>query len=256
MSVFEHYARYYDLLYRDKDYAGEAAFVHRQLTAHGAPVAGLLELGCGTGRHAVEFARLNWTVEGVDLSLGMIGQAQTRSLQLSPEIAKRVRFEAGDARTLRKGKDYGVVVSLFHVMSYHTGNADVAAAMATAANHLPAGGLFLFDFWYGPAVLSDPPVVRVKRLQDERIDVTRIAEPELLSDLNQVIVHYHIVLRDKVTGGYQEIRENHAMRYFFLPELDQWLSGAGMALLKSGAWCSQERLGTNTWYGYVLAKKV
>ena len=68
MSVFNHYARYYDLLYRDKDYAGEARFVHDQFAQHGLAAGRLLELGCGTGRHAVEFAKLGWIVSGFSVT--------------------------------------------------------------------------------------------------------------------------------------------------------------------------------------------
>lgn len=64
MSVFDAYARYYDLLYREKDYAGEAAFVDQQLRKNGCAGSAMLELGCGTGRHAIELARLGWSLTG------------------------------------------------------------------------------------------------------------------------------------------------------------------------------------------------
>jgi SAM-dependent methyltransferase len=156
MSVFNHYARYYDLLYRDKDYAGEARFVHDQFAQHGLAAGRLLELGCGTGRHAVEFAKLGWSVDGVDLSQAMVAQAQERARQQQPEITSRIQFQQGDLRSADTGQTYDAIISLFHVMSYQTSNADLAAAVATAAAHLRTGGLFLFDFWYGPAVLRAP----------------------------------------------------------------------------------------------------
>jgi hypothetical protein len=34
MSVFAAYSRYYDLLYRDKDYAAEARYVHELVQRH------------------------------------------------------------------------------------------------------------------------------------------------------------------------------------------------------------------------------
>ena len=50
--AFDTYARYYDLLYRDKDYAGEAAYVASHIRQHAPEAARILELGCGTGAHA------------------------------------------------------------------------------------------------------------------------------------------------------------------------------------------------------------
>ena len=68
MTAFEQYAPWYDLLYEDKDYESEACFVDEQLRRHGAKPGTLLDLGCGTGVHAVAFARRGWRVTGIDLS--------------------------------------------------------------------------------------------------------------------------------------------------------------------------------------------
>lgn len=255
MSVFNHYARYYDLLYRDKDYAGEVRFVHDQLARHGVAAGRLLELGCGTARHAVEFAKLGWTVDGVDLSQAMVAQAQERARQQQPEITSRLHFQQGDVRSAGTGQVYDAVISLFHVMCYQTSDEDLQAAFGTAARHLRPGGLFLFDFWYGPAVLSDPPVVRVKRLEDETIAVTRLAEPELRPNENQVVVNYHVFIKDSATGQYSEVRESHPMRYLFLPELKLLLQNGGLELVQSGAWLASRPLGADTWYGFVLARR-
>jgi SAM-dependent methyltransferase len=255
MSVFGHYARYYDLLYRDKDYAGESAFVGERLRKAGCAGSTMMELGCGTGKHAVEFARLGWVVTGYDLSEQMVEQARERAGLLAPETARKLNFAVGDVRRIRDGQTYDAVISLFHVMSYQTTNADLQAAFATAAVHLKPGGLFFFDFWYGPAVLSDPPVVRVKRLEDERIQVTRLAEPECDVNNNKVTVNYHCFVKDKETGQHDEIRESHPMRYLFLPELDSLSRQHGLEICGSGKWLSDGPLSMNTWYGWVLAKK-
>lgn len=255
MKVFDAYARYYDLLYANKDYPGEAAFVDRLLRQHGPAGGNLLELGCGTGKHAVELARRGWQVTGVDLSEAMVAQAQTRSAQLEEPLRSALRFQAGDVRSVRVGRQFDSVISLFHVLSYQTTNADLQAEIATAATHLKPGGLFLFDFWYGPAVLSDPPVVRVKRMQDADLEVTRLAEPELRTAVNQVTVNYHVFLRNRHTGEVSEVREAHPMRYLFLPELELLLAHGGFDLLTAGAWCSDRPAGPDTWYVHAVAKK-
>src|SRR5262245_2078143 len=94
-TPFDRYAHFYDLLYRDKDYAAEARFVHQRLAAAGAGGGHLLELGSGSGRHAIELARLGWSVTGYDRSPGMVGAANRR-VERDRDAASRVLFSIGD----------------------------------------------------------------------------------------------------------------------------------------------------------------
>lgn len=254
-GVFNQYARYYDLLYWHKDYAGEVRFVHEKLLKGGARPGRLLELGCGTGRHAVEFAKLGWSVTGYDLSQSMVNLAQERAAAVAPAIAAKLKFAQGDVRTVRDGQSHDCVISLFHVMSYQTTDKDLRSTFKTAAGHLKPGGRFFFDFWYGPAVLSDPPAVRVKRLEDDRIEATRLAEPDVRYNENLVLVNYHVFIKDKITGTVSELRETHRMRYWFLPELELFLGLAGFHLSASGGCYGERALGKDTWYGWILAGK-
>jgi len=56
--VFNAYAAYYDLLYKEKNYAEEAEYIHGLIQKNTPGAKTILELGCGTGQHAVEFSRL------------------------------------------------------------------------------------------------------------------------------------------------------------------------------------------------------
>ena len=56
-DVFQRYSRYYDLLYRDKDYDAEADDVARTLRSADPTARKLLEIGFGTGRHGRLLAR-------------------------------------------------------------------------------------------------------------------------------------------------------------------------------------------------------
>lgn len=254
MTVFNSYARYYDLIYRDKDYRGEAEFIGNLLRSHAPGSQTVLELGCGTGAHAALLADAGYQVFGVDLSEDMLQRANARKSSLNPELAQRMMFAHGDVRTVRLAERFDAVISLFHVMSYQTGNDDLMAAFATANAHLKPGGVFIFDCWYGPAVLTDRPTVRVKEMADEFIAVTRIAEPIMYANDNLVDVNYHVYVRDKQSGQVDEIRETHQMRYLFKPEISALLDVAGFSLIDCGEWMTGSQPGFGSWCAYFVSK--
>jgi SAM-dependent methyltransferase len=254
MSVFGNYARYYDLLYRDKDYAGEAQFIDRLIRSHAPTAQTILELGCGTGTHAILLAKAGYDLHGVDLSPEMLETAARRRAELPPELASKLQFSPGDARTVRVEGTFDVVISLFHVVSYQTTNADLHAAFATAKQHLKPGGIFIFDIWYGPTVLTDRPTLRVKRLEDDRIQVTRIAEPKIYPNENWVDVNYQVFIRDKASNAVEEVRETHRMRYLFTSEIELFLQAQGMELLTCREWMSDRAPGFDTWGVYYIGR--
>lgn len=252
MSVFGSYARYYNLLYRDKDYTAEAQFVHELIQSYSPAAKSILELGCGTGVHATLLADRGYRVCGVDLSPEMLEQANQRVETLPEHQAAQLTFQQGDVRSIRLDRTFDVVVSLFHVISYQTVNEDLQAAFATARQHLNSGGLFLFDCWYGPAVLSDRPSVRVKRLADEILSVTRIAEPVLYPNQNWVDVNYQILIQDSLS--IETLQETHRMRYLFQPEVELLLSQAGFDYVTAGEWMTNQEPGCDTWSVYFIGR--
>jgi SAM-dependent methyltransferase len=252
MAIFSNYARYYDLMYQDKDYAGEAQFIHKLIQTHAPDATKILELGCGTGNHAVLLATAGYQVHGVDLSEEMLGYAGERCDRLSPALAARLQFSQGDLRQVRLNRKFDVVLSLFHVISYQTTNRDLLAAFETAKAHLVPGGILIFDVWYGPAVLSEPPTVRIKRLENQSIQVTRIAEPVMYPNDNLVDVNYHIFIKDLTSSKIDEVREVHTMRYLFKPELALLLDQLQIQIVESREWLTDRQPGLKTWGVYFV----
>lgn len=252
-AVFAHYARYYDLLYRDKDYAAEARLVDGWLRGAGVRGGTLLDIGCGSGAHARQFAQLGWTVTGVDLSPAMIGIAQARQ----PAGLVGSEFLVGAAEEFALGRTVDAAVSLFHVASYQSAPGAALRMLTNVRRHLRPGGRFIFDFWHGPGVLADPPTVRVRRVEDERIKVTRISEPVHRRDENIVEVGYEVFIEDRQQNGHIErLNETHRMRYFSLSELTGWLATAGFSLEHARAGLTEEPLHDRAWYGLVEARAV
>ena len=52
MTHFKEYSHYYDLLYKDKDYQKEVSYISDLIRKLGKENCELLDIGCGTGKHA------------------------------------------------------------------------------------------------------------------------------------------------------------------------------------------------------------
>lgn len=254
LSVFAAYSRYYDLLYRDKDYAGEAAYVRGLLERHAPGARRIIEIGCGTGGHACELAALGLEVFGVDMSDGMLEAAEMKRTALAPAVANRLRFTHGDARSVRLGEKADAVISLFHVMSYQSSDADLSAAFVSAREHLQPGGVFVFDCWYGPAVLTERPTVAVKLLDDVETSIKRVAEPVMHLAENVVDVNYTVFVHDRKTAESETLHETHRMRYLFTPEIEVLLAANGMKLVAAYEWMTDRAPGPHSWSACFVAR--
>jgi len=245
-ALFADYARYYDLLYQDKDYAAEAEYVAGLIRKFHPSTRSILELGSGTGIHASLLAEKGFTVHGIERSQEMLARSLALTEKMTPGHGQLI-FSPGDIRDIRLNKSFDAVIALFHVISYQTTNEDVTAAFETAMHHLKPGGIFIFDVWYGPAVLTERPEVRIKRMADDQTEITRLAEPVLHPNENRVDVHYHVFVRDLVTQAVAELKETHAMRYFFKPEIYYIATQAGFDLRHAEEWLSGRTIGSDTW---------
>ena len=256
---FRKYSSYYNLLYHDKDYLSEVEYVEAFLKRYSvSPPQTILDLGCGTGNHDVIFARKGYDVTGIDLSSQMISIAKSR---IESETTKwqskgKLDFQLGDVRDIVLNSEFDSVISLFHVASYQTSNEDLIAYFRTAAKHLSKNGVFVFDFWYGPAVLTDKPSKRTKTFEDDELKIQRTASPLLYTNENVVEVNFEIQVHDKSNDSVELLKEQHHLRYLFLPEIQEFLKESGLEFLTAFEWMSHSKqLNFKSWYGVVVAKK-
>lgn len=249
MSNFNFYSKYYDLLYRDKDYESESDYISSLIKKHHPDAKNIIDFGCGTGKHDFCLAKKGFEVLGTDLSKSMIDEAKRNAPN---NLQNKLSFEVGNFTNYDAGKKFDVAVSLFHVLSYQTNNQDLISCISNAKKHLNTNGIFIFDFWYGPAVLTDPPVVRVKRIADKEIEVLRIAEPEIHFQRNVVDVNYEVHVKKLDDSSIQIIKEKHPMRYFFLPELEYFLSQEGFKIVSVNEWLNFSPLLPKSWNGLII----
>lgn len=208
-------------MYADKDYERECDMLEEAFGRFAAgPVQAILDLGAGTGNHALSLARRGYEVVGIDLATAMVEIAQRKAT----EAGSRIDFRHGDLRTVTVDQKFDAVLLMFAVLGYQRTDADVRAALANARAHLRPGGVLVFDLWYGPAVLAEPPENRERQIPTPEGELSRAVTAVLDSDRGLCTVHYAL------TGAGREAEETHVMRSFFPDELERFLKGAGFHL--------------------------
>jgi len=227
------YADLYDVTYAEKPYDAECDVLERVFREHGTrPIGEVLDLGCGTGSHAMHLSRRGYRLVGVDVSAAMLARAKEKLLAGKP--ASPVELVEGDVRTVELGRTFDAALMMFAVLGYQTSNRDVAAALENARRHLAPGSLLALDVWYGPAVLAQRPATRFRTRPVPGGQLLRLSEGDLDVRHHLCTVRFHLW---RIEGGAMvaETVETHRMRFFFPLELELFLAGAGFELVRLSA---------------------
>ena len=248
--VFNEYAHYYDLLYKDKDYVGEAEYIDSLIKKYNGKTKKILDLGCGTGKHAELLSQKGYKVHGIDMSEGMLKEAQKRA-----EENDRLSFSLSNIQEFDLKENYDTVTALFHVMSYQTTDEALKKVLKKVHKHLNKEGVFIFDCWYGPAVLSEKPEIRIKRLENESVKVIRIAEPLLRENENVVEVNYDVFVQNKESKQIKELQETHIMRYLFKQEIMKISCECGFRYVDEFEFMTNQMISRDTWGSCFVVKK-
>lgn len=253
-SVFNSlYAEQYDRLYAEKDYQSECDLVEKAFALVGGErPKSLLDVGCGTGKHAVEFAKRGYSVVGVDLSESMLSHARTTATALPPY--NQPKFICGDARDFECTQKFDSAIMMFAVIGYLTENEDAVAAFRNIRDHLEPGAPFACDFWYGPSVLSTRPSNRIRVLDYDGLQVIRSTETTLDPTSHTADVSFRvweIVNGEKVAYS----METHKLRYFFPQEMKLILELAGFEMKNIAAFPTlDKKLSDDSWNAFVVAR--
>ncbi len=254
MTSYDHeFAMLYDVFYADKPYEDEAAFVHRCISEHrGCQGSSLLDLACGTGRHAVAFARFGWDVIGVDASEAMLDIARRRVIQHGQDIS----FVRQDMRVLNLGdRRFDAIVCLFDSIGYVVTNDALADTLRAIERHLMPGGVFVFECWHGPAFIKHFEPVRIVECNVDGDHIVRIGRTSI-DVREQVATVRYDVHRIAPDGQCLSFQETHVNRFFFVQELNAWLVRTKLA---PKAWypgySTDARITDTTWHIVGVARK-
>jgi len=138
-DLFEDYAQGYDRESFTQGTVQEVDFIEREIRSDRS--LQILDVGCGTGRHAIELARRGYSVTGIDLSKSQLERARQKAAQ----AGVAVEFVQQDARRLAFAAEFDVALMLcegaFSLMETDEMNFQILQGVAAA---LRSGGKLIF----------------------------------------------------------------------------------------------------------------
>ena len=221
---FDRIAEYYDVLHDDVDYPAECNLLERVFSRFlgGRPVT-ILDLGCGTGNHALELASRGYQVTGIDASPGMVRVARKKARGRT-----KATFVKGDMRRFDLGHTFDAAMCLDGAFTHLLTDRDLLAHLRSVRRHLAPGGLYVFEFAQplkveteGPGWIYHEPPDRIIWLYDLALDPRRL----LLTSKNR----FFGFDGDRLQGTF--VDEN-STRLTSVPLLRKALARAGMQIVR------------------------
>lgn len=105
-ALFENYGKRYDQEVFVQGTLGECDFIEQEIGLNKS--LKILDIGCGTGRHAIELTKRGYKITGVDLSDSQLARAREKAEKQNV----RMDFLKHDARNLPFVKEYDLVIML------------------------------------------------------------------------------------------------------------------------------------------------
>lgn len=249
-SVFKKdYSYYYDIFYQNKDYSHEVKIINQIIKSYNRKFLTILDLACGTGKHAELLARLGFSVQGLDISGEMIDLAKKRIKKTGIPMD----FHIGDIKNFSIDKPVDVVTLLFNSINYLLKKDEITNCLKNVYRSLKPSGIFICEFWHGAPTLTGYSPLVVKEYKNKDVKGLRISKTKIDLLKNQLEITFDglITKNKKVIGDFHE---EHTIRYFFVPEVLEWLKEAGFKKVDlKVAYDMNEKVTDLTWHILAIA---
>ncbi|MDD4956017.1 MAG: class I SAM-dependent methyltransferase [Candidatus Omnitrophica bacterium] len=247
-SLFENYAHKYDKECFVQGTVGECDFIEQEISRDKS--LKIIDIGCGTGRHAIELTKRGYNVTGVDLSEDQIKRAKEKA----QEAGLAIDFQTQDARDLPFEGEFDLAIMLceggFSLMETDKMN---FAILKSAARALNDHGKFIFTTLNG----LFPLFHSVKEFYESAQKEGQSQCKDCSFDLMTFRDHNTVVFEDD-SGNKRELKCNE--RYYVPSEITWLLKTLGFKKIdifgaKLGAYSRNDKLTTDDFEMLVVAEK-
>ena len=247
-SLFENYAQKYDNECYVQGTIGECDFIEQEIWRDKS--LRILDIGCGTGRHAIELTKRGYNVTGVDLSENKIKRAREKA----QEAGVTINFQIQDARKLSFDGEFDLAIMLceggFSLMETDEMNFEI---LRNATKALKSKGKLIFTTLNGLFPLFHSVNEFYKSVQKEGLSQCK----ECSFDLMTFRDHNTTVIEDD-SGNKRELKSNE--RYYVPSEIKWLLKTLGYKRIdifgaKLGAYSRNDKLTTDNFEMLVVAER-
>ena len=214
--MFSESTELYDFIYGEfKDYPAESAHVAALLKEACPGARKLLDVGCGTGRHAAQLASDHgYQVDGLDIESGFLEIARARC----PEGT----FYRGDMASFDLGQAYDAVLCLFSSIGYVRTPDRLKLAARSIRKHVAPGGTALIEPWFTPDRFQAGSL-HVHTVDQDDLKICRVSRSEVRDRVSWLEFHYLVADSE----GIRHLDEEHELGLFTQEEMLGALRGAG-----------------------------
>ena len=213
--LYRDLARYYDLIYSQKDYKKEVkyirALIHRYKKSKGNK---LLDIACGTGRH-LKYLKQWFSCIGVDLN--------EEILNVAKKNVTGVVFKKADMITLHLNKKFDVITCLFSSIGYVKTRANLQKTLQNFADHLKSGGVVIIEPWITPSEYREGSS-HMETYDGEDIKIARLSVSNRKGNISIIDMHYLIAEKNKNVAYFVD---RHELGLFEMNEMLECMSDAG-----------------------------
>ncbi|MHA2407316.1 MAG: class I SAM-dependent methyltransferase [Candidatus Ranarchaeia archaeon] len=212
ITPYQGSAQYYDLLYQKKDYAKETAdFLLLAKDVLGRSLTTLLDLGCGTGNHAVHLAHQGVGVVGIDQSKTQIEIAQQKAEKNHLTAA----FMVDDMVNPQLDEVYDAASVFFGGFGYLLTDALVLGFLQNISKLVNPEGFLYLEFWHTLGVKPESNHYLVA--EDETTKIVRVNTTHFDTSTGIVTMPMqHFVFR--YNQFHEEFTETHQVRTYSVPQ--------------------------------------
>jgi len=180
----------------------------------------ILDVGCGYGRHAVEFAKRGFLVTGIDLAPKQIEAAKRRA----KEAGVGIHFILGDARKMEFREEFEIVLSLFLTFGFFEEETENQMMLDRMAGALRPDGVLLMDLWNREKMIRDFSPLQVEEHPDG-IQIEKRWEFDAWN--GRLDWENEVTFPDGIKESWK-----HSVRAYTLVELKRMYEDAGLRLEK------------------------